>query len=134
METLPIGAAFEPQAGQASLPEGSRLDEQDFLQVMVAQLRNQNPLEPQSDSDFISVIAQFDQLGALRQISESLAALTEFSALGQASTLLGRDVLADVGTPTPLRGVVDAVEMRDGVPVLVIGEGLIPLSAVLAIR
>lgn len=134
METLPIGATFEPQAGQRSLQETSRLDEQDFLQVMVAQLRNQNPMEPQSDADFISVIAQFDQLATLRQISESLSALTEFSALGQASTLLGRNVLAEVGTPTPLQGVVDAVEMVDGVPLLMIGESRIPLSAVLAIR
>ena len=134
MDILPIGAGFEPTVGQPSLLEKSRLDSQDFLQVMVAQLRNQNPLEPQSDADFISGIAQFDQLTSLNEISESLATMTSLSALGQASTMLGREVLADVGTDTPLSGVVDAVEMQDGVPLLVVAGTRIPTSAVLAVR
>ena len=133
MEILPIGLGFEPKAGQASLLEESRLTSQDFLTVMVAQLRNQNPLEPQSDTDFISGIAQFDQLASLSKISESLATMTALSALGQASTLLGRSILADVGTETPLSGVVEVVEMRDGEPLLVIGDHRIPTSAVLAV-
>lgn len=134
METLPIGAAFEPAAGQRSLLDKSRLDAQDFLQVMVAQMRNQNPLEPQSDADFISGIAQFDQLSSLNEINESLSAMASLSALGQVSSLLGREVLADSGTDEPIQGVVHAVEIDNGTPILVVGEHRVPASAVQAVR
>ncbi len=68
MEILPIGAQFEPNAGQQSLGDASTLGQEDFLQVLVAQLRNQNPLEPQSDSDFFAQIALFEQLASLNRI------------------------------------------------------------------
>ena len=72
---------------------------------------------------------------ALSEISETLSALTSFSVLGQASSLLGREVTADVGDEaSPLVGVVEAVEMLEGQPLLRIGDDRIPPSAVLRVR
>ena len=42
MEILPIGVGFEPAENQRTLGQEAQLDQQDFLQIMVAQLRNQN--------------------------------------------------------------------------------------------
>lgn len=135
MEPLPVGALFEPQEGQRTLQDTSRLSEQDFLQVLVAQLRNQNPLEPSGDSDFMSQIAQFEQLASLNKLNDTLSALTGLSLLGQASGLLGREVEAVVDASSePYVGIVQSVQLTDGEAMLLVGELLIPVSAVRAVR
>ncbi len=135
MEPLPVGALFEPQGGQRTLQDTSRLSEQDFLQVLVAQLRNQNPLEPSGDSDFMSQIAQFEQLASLNKLNDTLSALTGLSLLGQASGLLGREVEAVVNASSePYVGIVQSVQLTDGEAMLLVGELLIPVSAVRAVR
>ncbi len=135
MEALAIGAQFEPKAGETRMLEPSRLTEQDFLQVMVAQLRNQNPMDPQGDTEFMSQLASFEQLASLNKLNETLSALTGLSLLGQASGLLGREIAADMGSgENPLIGLVETVELSQGEPLLLVDGMLIPISAVMAVR
>ena len=131
MEILPIGARFEPTSGQRSMLEQSGLSEKDFLQVLVAQLRNQNPLKPKDDGEFISQLAQFDQLRSLNKINATLQAFSQLSMLGQASSLLGREVVA--ASPTTggtITGVVESIEVAEGVPYLKVAGERIGVTAV----
>jgi flagellar basal-body rod modification protein FlgD len=85
--------------------EGARLGQEDFLKIMVEQMRNQNPLEPQDNSEFFSQIAQFDTLDTMREISRAIGLLVEVSGLANASALIGREVTAVVpGRPDPETG------------------------------
>lgn len=129
METSPIGALFEPTAGQVQL-ESDRLGQKDFLAVLVAQLRNQNPLEPQTDTDFIAQIAMFEQLTSLNHIEETIAITAGLNELQQASGLLGREVVSVLSDGTPLVGIVDAIELIDGEPLLRVGEALVSVFSV----
>ncbi|WP_321470739.1 flagellar hook capping FlgD N-terminal domain-containing protein [uncultured Paludibaculum sp.] len=54
-----------------------------FLQLLVAQIKNQNPLEPQDSSAFMGQLAQFSQLEQLTQINDQL---TQLNATASAST------------------------------------------------
>ncbi len=49
-----------------------------FLQLLVTQLQNQNPLEPQADGEFLAQLAQFSSLEQLQVIKDDIAALREF--------------------------------------------------------
>lgn len=76
-----------------------RLENEDFLRLLVAQLRNQNPLNPLSNDQFITQSAAFSSLEALRGIQNSLGASTAGnSLLTGASGLLGRKVTGLSGT------------------------------------
>lgn len=135
MEILPIGALFEPTSGQKSMLEQSRLSEQDFLRVLVAQLRNQNPLKPKDDGEFISQLAQFDQLSSLNQINQTLQAFSQLSMLGQASSLLGREVVAvSPATGATITGVVEGIAVAAGVPYLNVAGEHIGVAAVLEVH
>lgn len=46
-----------------------------FLTLLVTQLENQNPLEPQADGEFLAQLAQFSSLESLQQIKSDIAAL-----------------------------------------------------------
>jgi flagellar basal-body rod modification protein FlgD len=48
-----------------------------FLQLLVAQLRTQNPLEPQKGTEFVTQLAQFNTLEQLIAIRAEIAALRE---------------------------------------------------------
>ena len=74
--------------------QSQQLDQQDFLMLMIEQMRQQNPLEPMDNTDFIAQMAQFDTLTAMHDIAEALTALASVSELANASALVGRTVTA----------------------------------------
>jgi len=87
--------------GPAANGEGKRRDElgqEDFLELMTTQLRNQDPLKPMENGDFMAQIAQFtsasgiqDLQSAFGEFSDSMQATQSLQAAG----LVGRQVLVD---------------------------------------
>lgn len=72
------------------------LDQQAFLNLMVTQLKNQDPTKPMESAEFLSQIAQFGTVNGISGLQKSLTtmatALSSSQAL-QASTMVGRDVI-----------------------------------------
>lgn len=132
-----------------SIPTSQRatsedLGQEDFLKLMVEQMRNQNPLDPQDNGEFFSQIAQFQTLDAMSVISEAITTLVEISGLSNASSLIGRTIVAEIdqspdpetGFPRPpqeVTGVVDRVTFDQNGAVLQVGALSIPASAVVEI-
>ncbi|MHC8338106.1 flagellar hook assembly protein FlgD [Pseudomonas sp. HLT2-19-2] len=68
-----------------------------FLQLLVTQLKNQNPLEPQDNGEFVAQLAQFSSLEGITTLNTSvskIAASNSSSQALQASSLVGRSVIA----------------------------------------
>ena len=132
-----------------SIPSSQRttsedLGQEDFLKLMVEQMRNQNPLDPQDNSEFFSQIAQFQTLDAMNVISEAITTLVEISGLSNASSLIGRSGVASVpqsadpetGFPRPdkeVTGIVDRVTFDSNGAVLHVGPLAIPASTIVEI-
>jgi flagellar basal-body rod modification protein FlgD len=78
--------------------EESRQDQ--FMQLLIAQLKNQDPLQPQENGEFLSQLAQFDTASGIKDLQDSFNNFTSTmqsnSAL-QASSLVGRSVMAPGG-------------------------------------
>lgn len=124
--------------------EGESLGQEDFLKLMVAQMSNQNPLEPQDNSEFISQIAQFDTLTAMRDIVTAVQSLAEVSGLANAAALIGRSVTAlvpqdpdpETGFPRPpeeVTGAVERVTFEGGESVVHVNGRAIPASLIAAV-
>lgn len=91
-----LGLRREP----APRRDRERLGQEDFLRLMVAQLRNQNPLQPMENGEFLTQIAQFGTVSGVRQLNAAFEALTESlysSQTLQAAALVGRTVLVPGG-------------------------------------
>ncbi|HHF7366414.1 TPA: flagellar hook assembly protein FlgD [Legionella bozemanae] len=77
------------------------LGQQDFLRLMVAQIQNQDPMQPQVNGEFLSQLAQFSTNDGVAKMQESLqqmaTSLQSNQAL-QASALVGRKVLVNSQT------------------------------------
>lgn len=107
------------------------LSQEDFLQVLLAQLSFQDPLDPLDNKDFIAQLAQFTSLEQDRQANEKLDTLLFFESAGQAISLLGRTVQVQTDTGQVVAEVVSAA-IREGVPALVVrtstGEFLVDIG------
>tara|TARA_A100001037_G_scaffold253542_1_gene238190 strand:- start:1150 stop:1830 length:681 start_codon:yes stop_codon:yes gene_type:complete len=87
-----LGLAQAQPAAAAS----KELGQAEFFDLMVAQLKFQDPLEPQGNTEFVSQMAQFSSVESLSAIEGSLGNLAgslQSNQALQASTLVGRDVL-----------------------------------------
>lgn len=81
------------------------LTKNDFLQLLVAKLQNQDPMSPMEDGDFISQLAQFSSLEQMNNIAGSIAESNQLDFLQMqslnnalASGLIGKDVMASYDT------------------------------------
>ncbi len=115
---------------------GANVANQDpFLQLLVAQLQNQNPLEPVSDTEFIAQLAQFNTLSSLQTLNASFDQLLRLSQLTQGADLIGKTVqYTDVDGTTRTGLVGRVLSQGDQIFLDVNGQavGLDQVSAVLA--
>ncbi len=93
-------------AKESSKKSNSTVDKDQFLQLLVAQMKYQDPLEPTSNTEYVSQYATFSELEQMQNMSASLE-------LARASGLVGQTVLMDVtdsaGRTTTIQGNVDYV-------------------------
>lgn len=71
------------------------MGKEDFLTLLVAQLQNQDPLNPDDPTEFTAQLAQFSSLEQLYNLNESMAGLTTAQANSQklsALSLIGKEV------------------------------------------
>ncbi|MFA5536009.1 MAG: flagellar hook capping FlgD N-terminal domain-containing protein [Bacillota bacterium] len=90
------------------------LGKDEFLKILVAQFRGQNPLEPLKDTEFIAQMAQFSSLEELQNISAQLDAFQEDSIWSQYLSLLGKEVHGINGQGDFIQGVVTGVNFKEG--------------------
>ena len=85
-----------------------------FLQLLVAQIQYQDPMNPQSDTDMAAQLAQFSSLQESTQSASSLSMM-------QANSLVGSTVGIQVDSTTTTSGVVTGVVMSNGAPQVTVG-------------
>jgi flagellar basal-body rod modification protein FlgD len=78
-----------------------------FLQLLAAQISNQNPLEPMKDTEFIAQMAQFSQLEQTTNLARDIRGLTMGQQLSQGAALIGREVSYEAAGGALVRGTVE---------------------------
>ena len=147
---MEIGTNYGQSMGDVTNPgsqnvKTAALGQKDFMTLMIAQMRNQNPMEPQDNTQFIAQLASFQTLTAMEEMSTALKALAQVSELASASSLVGRTVSATVpqsadpesGMPRPdqqVSGVVDRITFGKEGATVHIGNRAVPAGLVLEVR
>lgn len=103
----------------------------DFLKLLLAQLKNQDPLKPMDDTQFISQLAQFSTLEKITEMNQNMALMLEVDQLGQATSLVGKMVESKNSTTGEVvKGVVDSARMEDRNAVVMVGGKSVPLTEI----
>lgn len=103
----------------------------DFLQLLVAQLKNQDMYNTMDDSEYMAQMAQFSMLQALTDMSE--LSMTSYGV-----SLIGKEVtvaqIKDDGTISSIEGIVDSVNFFNGSPQVVVDDISYSLSSVMKVN
>ncbi|MFA9422238.1 MAG: flagellar hook assembly protein FlgD [Sedimentibacter sp.] len=107
------------------------LDMQDFMNLLVAQMTNQDVMNPMDNTEFISQMAQFSSLQAMSELSD-------ISMQGQATSLIGKNVVVasynSQGKMEIEEGIVQKVTIYGGETNLYINDKAYDYSNVMEIK
>ena len=90
---------------------GGDLGKDEFLQLLVCQMKNQDPLEPNKDTDFIAQLAQFSALEQMQNLNETVMNSQAFSLVGKYVLINTTD---STGKINEVNGVVDYITIKNG--------------------
>ena len=106
----------------------------DFLNMMVQQLQNQDPLNPTSSQDLLAQMSQIGQLQSSTTLQTTLQNFGNQTALSSASSMIGKSVTGTDANSNPLSGVVTSVQVAGGNVSMELDNGTtMPLGNVTAI-
>lgn len=133
--TTSTGTSYASAFGASGSQE---LNQNAFMELLVTQLENQDPLNPVQNEDFVAQLATFSSLSELEQLNESIVAMISLnqsnallSQLTQGSALIGQEVQwTDPESGETRVGVVDTVRIEEGLAILRIEGEDVPLAAI----
>lgn len=123
-----------PDATKVVKP-GDGADEKDmFLKLMIEQLRHQDPFSPMDATDMMTQLAQLNSVQQLIELNMLFSRFSFNQELLQASSLIERYVDGYDAAQNFVTGLVEWVEVIDGVITLHLGDQLLLLDQVINIR
>ena len=96
MSVPPVGSATTTSTS-GSTPATNALSYNDFLTLLMAELKNQDPTQPMDPSAMVSQLATVSEVGQAVQTNTNLASLLTATSLTQAEALIGKTVTSSDG-------------------------------------
>ncbi|MDX1506010.1 MAG: flagellar hook assembly protein FlgD [Spongiibacter sp.] len=96
MEIRSLEQLQQQNSAATAKKDASSLGQDDFMKLMLQQLKNQDPFKPTDNTEFIGQMAQLTSVSGISEMNENLSSLTESLYGGQlldASSLIGKEVL-----------------------------------------
>lgn len=105
----------------------SELGKDDFLKLLITQLRTQDPLQPLEDKEFIAQMAQFTSLEQMKNVNTALQTTQATAMLDKTVTWMDDEGQEQIG-------VVDSVKVVSGEPKVVIDGEALSLSKIMTVK
>ena len=111
------------------------MGKQQFLELLVTQLQNQDPLDPVKNEDFAAQLAQFSSLEQMQNLNNSFEGFMRLSQVQSASSMIGREVeWVDKDTAAAVSGVVEKISISNGSLNLVVNGQTVPVNDIVEVR
>jgi flagellar basal-body rod modification protein FlgD len=115
-------AAAAAAAANKAKADKNILGKDDFLKLMVAQMKNQDPMNPSDDKDNIAQMAQFSSLEQITNLATATQKLADSMQTTQTLGLIGHTVSYKATDGTLTTGMVSGVDVAGGTPTLTVGD------------
>ena len=123
-----------PTSYSADSDRMNELTMSDFIKMMVAELENQDPMNPMSNTEMLQQISQIRAITSNDRLTNGIEALTLGQSLSTASSLIGKTVTGVNTLDEKITGKVDKVTIENGVAKLYVGSSIINVGNVTGIE
>ncbi len=113
-----------------SAASSATVSQNQFLQLMVTQLKSQDPLTPTDNGQMLAQLAQFSTLSGMQQLNTSFGDMLTLQEITQGTGLIGKKVAYNSSSGTATSGTVGSVGMSNGQMTLQIGSDSVQLSQI----
>ena len=121
-----MGNAATGNNNAAKTKTSQDLGKDDFLNLLVTQLKYQDPMSPMEDKEFISQMAQFTSLEQMKNMNNAVQ-------ITQATSYIGKQVTWADSQGTEQTGIVTAIRIVNREPKVMIGEESIELKKIMSV-
>jgi flagellar basal-body rod modification protein FlgD len=129
-----FGTGATSTAAQGAQTTTSQSADKDmFLQLLVAQMKYQDPMNPTDSGEFLAQSAQFTALEKMQAVADQTAQLVASQMAFGASSLMGRTVSWTDTEGVAQSGTVDGVQFGAQGPMLDVGGASVPINQVLSV-
>ncbi len=111
----------------------SELGTEDFLELIIAELQNQDPMNPTDTTDMLNQFNQIREIASNDKLTDTLEGVLLGQNMATAGSLIGKLVEGLNNDSQKIIGQVDAVQVDDGEPSLLVSGSYISLKNVLQI-
>ncbi|HMQ52401.1 MAG TPA: flagellar hook capping FlgD N-terminal domain-containing protein [Anaerolineae bacterium] len=132
--TTSASAANSAQSTTQTSFETNSLGEDAFMKLLLAQLQNQDPLQPMQDQEFVAQLAQFNSLSQLTQLNKNLETFMSSQLVGQGSSLIGKTVTGYGSDGSEVSGIVSGLRVSGGKVTLSVAGADLPLDKVSTVK
>jgi flagellar basal-body rod modification protein FlgD len=102
----------DPSTGKKKPTDLKDMDPSQFLQLMISELTNQDPLNPMDNTQLVQQIGHLRQISATDQLTSTLSAVLSGQSLDTASGLIGKNITAIDDTGGNVEGKVDRISIE----------------------
>jgi flagellar basal-body rod modification protein FlgD len=127
-------AANTSSTGTTTTPNGfNNLTTADFMQMLVAELENQDPTQPMSNEDLLTQLSTMSQLQSTQDLDSALQSNTTNQQLSIASSFIGQSIAGTDSNNNPVSGVAQQAVLQNGAAYVAVGNSLVPLANITAV-
>ena len=106
-----------------------------FLQLLISEMKNQDPTQPTDETQTLSQLAQFSSLEQMTNLNQTMTQGNAYSQISQSAALIGKTVTTSGNSTTAgVSGVVSAVTINSGKTYLTVGGQSVDASTVTQIQ
>ena len=120
------GNASSSSNNSSTTKTSQDLGKDDFLNLLVTQLKYQDPMSPMEDKEFISQMAQFTSLEQMKNMNNSVQ-------ITQATSFIGKQVTWADSKGNEVTGVVKSVKIVNGEARVIVGNETLELKQILSV-
>jgi flagellar basal-body rod modification protein FlgD len=114
--------------GKSALTGFAALTSQDFMTMLLAELKNQDPTQPVSNAELLQQLSQMQSLQSNVELNSTLTSFSSNQQFASGASFLGKFVTGTDNNKKPVSGIADGVFMQNGTLTIGVGSSSIPIG------
>jgi flagellar basal-body rod modification protein FlgD len=130
VSSIPSSSSPTSNSTSSALTGFAALTSQDFMTMLLAELKNQDPTQPVSNADLLQQLSQMESLQSNVELNSTLSGFSSNQQMAAGASFLGKVVTGTDSNKQSVSGVADSVTLQNGTLMIGIGSSAVSINDV----